>query len=105
MKKIFAVVFVYCILILPSFAAITADETTSQEYIERHGYSHEMARLMDLQNAQINGTKPKVKSKDPSWYSYAPVAFVRKAFMYFDCGLDSGKFMQHDLKYGTSDDL
>lgn len=105
MKKIMAILFVYCVLILPSFAVITTEDTNSPDYIQNHGYSPEMSRLMDLQSAQINGTKPKFKNTDPAWYSYTPVAWVRKVFMYFDCGLDNQSFMQRQIKYGTSDDL
>ncbi len=92
---------------LPSYAFITTDESTSQEYIQNHGYSDEMSRLIDLQNAQINGAKSKYKGKDPDWYtSNKTVNFVRRAFMYFDCGLDDGKFMQNNIDFTNKyDDL
>lgn len=99
MKKILSLFLIYYIAILPSVAAITPEEATSQGYLENHGHSGEMARLIDLQNAQINGDKPAYKSTDPDWYSTKSVNFVRRVFMYFDCGLDDGKFMQNDIKF------
>lgn len=99
MKKLLAFMFVYCAVVLPSLSAITPEELTSEKYIQNHGYSEEMSRLIDLQNAQINGVKSNYVSKDPAWYSIKPVKFVRGIYTYFDCGLDDGKFMQHDIKY------
>lgn len=101
MRKILSVIFVYIAFVLPSFAVITPEEATSETYIQNHGHSDEMSRLIDLNNAQINGTKPAYKSKDPAWYADKKVSFVRKIFMYFDCGLDDGKFMQNNIDYTT----
>lgn len=107
MKKnlqIISVLFVLLAVNLPSFAAITTDELTSEKYNENHGHSDEMARLIDLQKAQINGVNThKFNSKDPDWYtSDKRVNFIRKAFIYFDCGLDDGDFAQHNTKYTNS---
>lgn len=105
MKKTLAILFVYCALMLPSFATITGDEATSPEYLENHGYSQEMIRLIDLQHAQFDGQKSTYKKREPAYYSYFPVKWIRKAFIYLDCGLDDGKFMQHDIKYSQTNDL
>lgn len=106
MKKslqIISVLFVLLAVNLPSFAVVTTDDAISDKYIENHGHSDEMARLIDLQTSQINGVaNNKFQSKDPDWYtSDKRVNFIRKAFNYFDCGLDDGKFMQHNNKYST----
>lgn len=107
MRKILSVVFILFMFNLPSFAVITTDEATSQDYIQNHGYSDEMSRLIDLQNAQVNGTATKYKGTDPDWYtSNKMVNAVRKVFMYFDCGLDDEKFMQHNTRFTPKwDDL
>jgi hypothetical protein len=109
MKKIFSALlltFVSMSFASPSFAVITPEEAMSQTYIQGHGYSGEMSRLIDLQNSQINCTQTKYKSTDPALYADKKVNFVRKVFMYFDCGLDDGKFMNHDTKFTTRyDDL
>lgn len=106
MKKILSLMFVFVTFGLPSMAVITPEEATSEKYIENHGHSQEMARLIDLENTQINGTKSNYKSKDPAIYSNKAVSFVRHVFMYFDPGLNDDKFMKHDTKYSTRyDDL
>ena len=104
MKKIFSalsVIFVFFALALPAKAVITPEEAMSETYIQGHGYSDEMSKLIDLQNAQINCTQPKYKGNRPDIYNEKKVNFVRRIFMYFDCGLDDEKFMQHDIKYTT----
>lgn len=106
MKKILSILCLYLIVVMPAFSAITTEESTSQQYIESHGYSSEMARLIDLQNAHVNGAEPKYKNNDPNWYSDKKVNFVRKVFMYFDPGLDDGKFGKNTIKYTNRyDDL
>lgn len=102
MRKILSILSGICVisaLSLPALAVITPEEAMSESYVQGHGHSAEMSRLIDLQTSQINSTTPKFKSKDPEWYADKRINFVRKVFMYFDCGLDDGKFMQHDIKY------
>lgn len=107
------ILFFFIAVNLPCFAFLTTDDAISEKYIENHGHSDEMARLIDLQHAQINGTAPTYKeheawytSKLPSWVTEKQVNFVRQVFMYFDCGLDDGKFMQNNTKYTSRwDDL
>lgn len=100
MKKTFLFLLVFILFKSPCFAVMTTDDVTSEAYIQNHGHSQEMSRLIDLQNAQINGVKTKFIGSDPAWYTENPkVNFIRKAFMYFDCGLDDGNFMNHDIKY------
>lgn len=100
MKKILFILLVFILFKSPSYAVITTDDVTSPTYIQAHGHSVEMSRLIDLENAQINGVKTKFIGSDPAWYTQNPkVNFIRKAFMYFDCGLDDGNFMNHDIKF------
>ena len=106
MKKILLAVFVYMAFTLPSFAVVTPEEVKSEDYIINHGHSNEMARLMDLQDSQVNGIQSDYKSKNPAWYAEKKVSFVRKVFMYFDPALDDEKFMQHNINYTNRwDDL
>lgn len=102
MKKIIpvlSIMFVFLGFALPSFAVITPEEAMSETYIQGHGHSAEMSRLIDLQHAQINCTQTKYKGSDPEIYNDKKVNFIRRVFMYLDCGLEDGKFMQHDIKY------
>lgn len=99
MKKFLPIMFVLLAINLPSFAAITPEEAMSETYIQNHGHSDEMSKLIDLQNAQINCTKTNYISKDPAWYADKKVSFIRKVFMYFDPGLDDGHFMQNNIDF------
>lgn len=102
MKKFLSILFVLTMVNLPCFSAITPEEATSIEYLNNRGYSQETSRLVDLQKRQINGQPVSYKSNDPDWYhSNKPVNFVRKLFMYLDCGLDDQKFGQNNIEYTT----
>lgn len=102
MKKILSVLFIIFAVQLPGLTAITPEEAISDTYLINHGHSGEMSRLINLQYSQVNGKKPTYQRKEPEWYSSnKAVNFVRKTFMYFDCGLDDQKFMQHDIRYST----
>lgn len=106
MKKILFVLLAIVAVNLPSFAVITPEEAASEKYIQGHGHSDEMSRLIDLQNCQISGVKSQYKGKDPAWYSFFPVKMVRRAFIYFDPSMDDNKFMQNDIHFTTKyDDL
>jgi len=129
MKKFLSILFLLAVAVLPAYSVITTEQIRSADYLEQHGHSDEMARLIDLQNSQINGAPITFVSKDPEWYSeqpfifvkkiirhfdktpennvflkddlnnVQPVKFVRQVFMYWDKGLDDGKFMQNKIKY------
>jgi hypothetical protein len=113
MKKSLIVLIALISINLPGFAILTTEDSTSIKYIEHHGYSDETARLIDLQKSQINGTEPTYTTppawyddKLPNWCDEKKVSFIRKVFMYFDCGLDNGKFMQNNIDYTSRyDDL
>lgn len=100
MKKVLLILTALLIFSTPSFAELTTDEAISPSYILNHGYSKETARIMSLQHAQVNGTSPKYKGSDPEWYeSNKAVKLVRDVFIYFDPGLDNGRFGTDDIDY------
>lgn len=125
MKRIIFLIFAMLIANLPSSAVILTEEVTSATYIKKHGYSDEMCRLIDLQNAHINGvdtTYPQhvwsgkdirvpayIARKLPKGYeqkladtiSEKRVNFVKKIFCYFDPGIDDGEFGNNKIKYTT----
>lgn len=93
MKHFLAAVFIFTICHSSCLAAITPEEASSQTYLDNHGHSPEIVRLIDLQGAQINGVQSAYKSSDPDWYkTNKPVNFIRKVFIYFDPGLDDDRF-------------
>lgn len=99
MKKFLYVLLLIGVINLPCFAEITTDEAISQTYIQTHGHSKEMSRLIDLQNSQINCEKTQYRGTDPAWYSDKKVNFIRKVFFYIDPGLDDEKFGSHTIEY------
>lgn len=103
MKKLLLLLIIFYTVSLSSFAVMTPEEAMSIDYIKNHGYSDEMARLIDLQSFQISNKPSQYKSSDPDWYTQnKKVNFIRKTFMYFDSGLDDGKFLKHNTKYTNS---
>lgn len=109
MKKFLALLIVIFTASTQSYAYITTEDTSSEEYIQNHGHSDEMSRLIDLQHAQINGTKTNYVAPakwHDKWTDKKSIKLVRKVFMYFDPGLDDGLFMQHNIDYANRyDDL
>lgn len=114
MKKFLFVLIIFAAFSLPTLAVITPEEMASDQYLKNHGHSNEMSRLIDLQNAQFNNTKPTYKPPQeywqtvnyPKWCTPKKISFIRRVFMYFDCGLDDGKFMQNNIDYTNRwDDL
>lgn len=103
MKKILLAISLILLVNLPCLAVITPEDAMSQDYFENHSYSSEMSRLIDLQRSQINGTKPLYIEKNDKWNNnHKTVNFVRKVFIYFDPGLDDGKYGKgHDIKFST----
>jgi len=129
MKKFLPILYLFAVAVLPAYSAITPEEAISEAYIYQHGHSDEMARLIDLQSSQINGTPTKFKGQNLQWYDEQPYKsvkkivahfdktpenniflqdnlndaqpfkFVRQLFTYWDKGLDDGKFGQNDLHY------
>lgn len=107
MKKLLALLFVYCAVSASSYAYITTDDTVSEKYIQNHGHSDEMSRLIDLQHAQINGVKTEYV-QPAKWYNKWTDRHlvVRRIFNYFDPATDDGNFMQNNIDYTNRwDDL
>jgi hypothetical protein len=108
MKKLLTIFFAYLVVALPASATLTTDDVRSQEYIINHGYSEETAKIIDLQNAQINGEKSTfVSTSRPIWRSkYKPVNMVVDYFRNgFICS-DDGQFAKHKIDFNTRwDDL
>lgn len=82
---------------LQAGAVITTEEQFSTDYITNHGYSGEMARLMNLQHDQINGIHPTMRDNTRIYRPWENLG--RRFLMYIDPGLDDERFMQHDIKY------
>lgn len=120
MKKNLLVLILFTMVALPGHCELTTDEALSPEYIINHGHSPEMARLMDLQNSQINNVPTVyVEKKSPRWYKSHITnekvknvllhldpqeeqgKYTKAIFDYFDPGLDDGKFMQNQIHYGN----
>lgn len=112
-KKLFVLI-IFAAFSLPTFAVITPEEATSNQYLQNHGHSNEMSRLIDLQNAQVNNKEATYKPSQeywqtvnyPKWCTPKKISFIRKVFTYFDGGLDDGKFMRNNINYTNRwDDL
>lgn len=108
MKKYFAILtLLLCLSSLQAANAyVTTEQTTDTSYLQNHGYSKELIRLVDLTKAQTNG-KPFVYNRnEPEYYQNKYVKFFRQVYMYADPGVDDQKFMQHDIQYSVRlDDL
>jgi len=121
MKKNLLVLFVLAMAALPGYCVLSTEEALSPSYITNHGYSPEMARLVDLQNSQINNTPITYKQQyKPRWF--APYLtnqkvktvvnyldpqqeqgkYTKAIFDYFDPSLDDGKFMQNKIEFGSN---
>lgn len=108
MKNTFIIIAIITVIGLPAFSAITPQEAMSDDYIYNHGHSREMAKLIDLQQSQINGgpSKYKLERPEPAYYSYTPVKYFREFLNYFDSGREDNTFMKRDIKYtGGYEDL
>lgn len=110
MKK-FTLMFLLLFFINSSANAIvTPEETTSVQFVINHGHSGEMAKLIDLQKAQINNTNPtyikyekQIDLSDyPAWVTQEKVDAVKDFIKYLDCGLDNGTFGKMNIDYSNS---
>lgn len=90
-------------LSLPASAVISPEELASPTYTMQHGYSAEMARLIDLQNTQITGAPKTYVNPDPAWYETNKfVKFVRNVFIYLDPALDNEKFGDNRIEFSNT---
>lgn len=97
MKKIFTVIFMYFMFVNPASAVISTEEAISPEYIINHGYSPEAARIINVQNAQINGKKPTYFGTKPyRWRTkYPSVNFCINYLINQYVGTDDEHFGTH----------
>lgn len=98
MKK-FLMILSAIFLASPAFAAVSTDEVMSVEYLNNHGHSQEMTRLIHLQNDQINGHCTGGKKINKGIYKYLPFNIVRTIVEYIDPASDDGLFMQHSPSF------
>ena len=83
--------------------ALTNDDFNSAGYMKNYNYSDEMVRMVNIQKNKANGLKPNYNRNEPDWYtSNKKVNFIRKAFIYFDSGLDDHKFGEGDEIHFTN---
>lgn len=102
MKKVLFILTAFLLLTAPSFAELTTDDAISPAYIINHGYSKECARIINLQHAQINGTKSQYDPNTPHKYeNNKAVKFVKDLFIYIDPAIDNGKFGKDNIDYST----
>jgi len=100
---------------VPVFAAgFTTEQATSREYLMRHGHSAEIARMVEINNARINGEVYVAPKRQPSCFARWVNRNVgnekvsdfliktdevgSRALRYFDPALDDGTFLLHDIK-------
>lgn len=128
MKKFLLLTAVVMLGTMPSFAILTTDEVVSEEYIKHHGHSTELARLIKLQQCQINNEpiESTFKYAPNRWYEkihWSKKAtrdettknvlrhldpkkpegkYVRTIYNYLDPGQDDGLFMQNDTEFTNS---
>ena len=105
MKKYFILLICLLGFSAQSYAVVTTQELTTNNYLKQQGYSPEMSRLVDLKKSQNAGTDMTYKNTDPAWYETNKcVKYVRKIFIYLDPGLDNGKFGTNVIKPSNSYD-
>lgn len=94
MKKIFIIVIAYVAFIMPASAQITTENMTRPEIIINQGYSPEVARLINLQNAQATDKLPTYNGIQPVRYKtkIKPIDSVVDYFLNGFVGSDDGQF-------------
>ena len=106
MKKYLLLLGLTALIALPACAELTVDDTINEEYLINHGYSKETARIVQKNQAQING-EPLTQEIDKEYYNQPVVKYVRRFFMYLDPSLDDYTFLNDHSMNTTSryDDL
>ena len=95
MKKIF--ILIMAISLLPVYA-LTIDETTSYDYLRKHGHSDALIDAVHFEKAVINGEEYISMDKQKHQNDFFLVKWVRRLFTYFDPALDDGTFNDHNIK-------
>lgn len=83
-----------------AFAVVTNEEIMSKDFLNNHGHSKEMTRLIHLQNDQINGHCSESTVRDRGIYDESKgMKVIRNIIEYIDPGVDNGKFMRNDIDF------
>lgn len=92
--------------VMPVFAGITPEESTSPEYLYSHGHSEAVVDIVQINKAGINGEKYLTRNEVKRANEPKLVRWVKNFFIYLDPALDDGSFMRHETKPSPSyDDL
>jgi hypothetical protein len=94
LKNVFLILLCLTAFNYSAKAEITPQEARDANYLQNHGHSKEMSRLIDLKDKQINGIS--TKKPKPHFYSW-PVRFYTKCRNYVDPIYDNGDFGSHEI--------
>ena len=100
LRNIFLVLLCFAAFNYVAIAKITPEEARDASYIQNHGHSKEMSRLMDLQRKQVIGEPTEDKTKKP-FYTW-PVRMFVKVRNYIDPIYDDGSFGDHEIHTNPS---
>ncbi len=97
MKKTFATIFLYFLILNPASAIITTEEAISPDVLLIRGYSPESARIINHQHMSINNMHDTYAETQPvRWKTkYKPVNLVINYFLDGYVGSDDGLFGRH----------
>ena len=100
MKNIFLTTALTALALMsaPAFAGITVEDTSSPEYLKGHGHSLYVVEIVEQCKANTRGEQYETIDQRKHANDSKPVKWVRKFFTYFDPALDSGEFLNHDIK-------
>ncbi len=116
MKNKILILGIFALAAAPAFAEATVGQVSSPSYMLQTGYSSTVAEMVGRYQAQTKGvpyTGPAAGGyyyQPLDWtdneYANKAIQYVRNAFIYLDPGLDTGSFMNHDIKFTPQyDDL
>ena len=103
MKKIFLIVSALTIIAnLPSFAELTVQDTTSEEYLKNQGYSKSVINAVQRSKCVASGEKY-VAPVDKGYQRNPIVKFVKRIITYIDPALDDDSFYnKHNIHTSPS---
>lgn len=58
MKNFYILILMFCLAVSGSANALKSTDANTPEYIEKHGHSYEIIRMMELQKARVEPEKP-----------------------------------------------
>ena len=87
---------------LPSSAAISVQQTMSEEYLRNNGYSEQVYDTMQIGRAKALG-KPYYGERETDYLkTRQPLRFFFFFHAYFDPAVDDYSFYHHDIKSSPS---